>query len=90
MTASDIAILVDAFDQLSSGGFKMEAEWQAAHAICQVHEGEKAFDWGHAFCHRIEGDEWNAGYWYRRAGKSVPAGSFADEWVAMRSELLTS
>jgi hypothetical protein len=86
--ASETAELVEAFDRLATADFVMGPEWEAVHELCQAHEGEQAFDWGHALCHRIEGDEWNAGYWYRRAGKPVAAGSFADEWAAMRSELL--
>ncbi|MGO8506796.1 hypothetical protein AB9F35_36580, partial [Rhizobium leguminosarum] len=43
--------------------------------------------WGHALCHRIEGDDLNADYWYRRAGKMRGMGSMADEWSAMRAEL---
>lgn len=86
--ASQIAALVEAFDHLAAADFAMGAEWKAVHDICQVHEGEQPFDWGHALCHRIEGDEWNAGYWYRQARKPVAAGSFADEWAAMRPALL--
>ncbi|MCB0606716.1 MAG: hypothetical protein KDD12_03310 [Lewinella sp.] len=36
--------------------------------------------WLHAFLHRDEGDNWNAGYWYRQAGKPVPAVSIETEW----------
>lgn len=85
--ASETAELVEAFDRLATADFGMGAEWENVHGLCQAHEGEQAFDWGHALCHRIEGDEWNAGYWYRRAGKPVSTGSFTDEWAAMRSEL---
>ncbi|MGI2035845.1 hypothetical protein ACRQ1B_26040 [Rhizobium panacihumi] len=85
--ASDIATLVEAFDCLAMAGFVMGSEWEAVHNLCQAHEGKQAFDWGHALCHRIEGDEWNAGYWYRRAGKPVAAGPFAEEWAAVRAAL---
>jgi len=27
-----------------------------------------------------EGDEWNAGYWYKRAGRPKCSLSFEDEW----------
>jgi hypothetical protein len=86
--ASQISTLVEAFDRLAAADFAMGAEWKAVHDICQAHEGEQAFDWGHALCHRVEGDTWNAGYWYRLAGKSVARGSFGDEWAAMRPALL--
>ncbi len=81
------AILVEAVDRLATVGFVMGPEWKAVHNLCQAHEGEAAFDWGHALCHRIEGDEWNAGYWYRRAGRPVADGSFAEEWAGMRAVL---
>lgn len=85
----ELAALIAAFDRLAANDFAMGAGWDDVHNLCQAHEGEQAFDWGHALCHRIEGDEWNAGYWYRRAGKPVAAGSFADEWAAMRVTLST-
>jgi hypothetical protein len=85
---SDLKRIIDALDQLAEAGFAMGAEWKVVHDLCQAHEGEQIFDWGHALCHRVEGDEWNAGYWYRRADKAVARGSFAEEWAAMRHVLL--
>ncbi len=35
--------------------------------------------WIHAYLHRKEGDEWNAGYWYRRAGKPFPKTTLEQE-----------
>jgi hypothetical protein len=86
---SDLASLIEAFDKLAAAEVAMGPEWQAVHNLCQNHEGEQPFDWGHALCHRIEGDDWNAGYWYRRAGRPVANGTFADEWAAMRVEIST-
>jgi hypothetical protein len=86
---SDPASLIAAFDRLAAADFTMGPQWQAVHNLCQNHEGEQPFDWGHALCHRIEGDDWNAGYWYRRAGKPVANGAFADEWAAMKVEIST-
>lgn len=34
----------------------------------------------HAYLHRVEGDENNAGYWYRRAGKPHSSAPRAEEW----------
>ncbi len=87
MAGSDLARLIEAFDHLAAKDFKIGPEWEAVHEICQSHEGEQIFDWGHALCHRVEGDDWNAGYWYRRAGKTVGAGTIADEWSVMRPVL---
>jgi len=85
---SDTQSLEEALDGLKAGGFAVGPQWHAAHDICQAHEGEAAFDWVHALCHRIEGDDWNADYWYRRAGKARGPGGVAEEWAAMRCELL--
>lgn len=83
----ELTSLIAAFDRLAAAGFINGPDWEDVHNLCQQHEGEQAFDWGHALCHRIEGDDWNAGYWYRRAGRSVATGSFADEWAAMKAAL---
>lgn len=34
----------------------------------------------HAYLHRKEGDQWNAEYWYRRAGVAVYHGTLEEEW----------
>ena len=81
MSHPDLALMIAAFDRLAETGFAAGPQWAGVHDICQAHEGEPAFDWGHALCHRIEGDDWNAGYWYRRAG------SFTEEWAARRAVL---
>ncbi len=86
MDREDLARLIEAFDRLAVTGFTMGADWDAVHDICQAHEGQAPFDWGHALCHRIEGDDWNADYWYRRAGKTR-TGPIAEEWAVMKTEL---
>jgi hypothetical protein len=61
--------------------------WDEAHKLVQdEHSGEAA--WVHAYLHRVEGDLGNAGYWYRRAGKPVAAGSLETEWEGIASALL--
>jgi len=42
----------------------------------------------HAYLHRKEGDQANAGYWYRRAGKAAATCALADEWEAIAEALL--
>ncbi|OIN59186.1 hypothetical protein [Arsenicibacter rosenii] len=62
--------------------------WEQAHTIAQSKEGTKAYDRLHAYLHRKEGDEWNAGYWYRRAGAPVFKGSLQAEWEELVRENL--
>ena len=45
-----------------------KSDWDRAHTLAQAGNDE-ASAWVHAHLHRVEGDEANAGYWYRRAGK---------------------
>lgn len=56
-----------------------KGNWEAAHQVAQDHEGERDFDRLHAYLHRVEGDSWNADYWYRRAGTTMPAQSPEEE-----------
>jgi hypothetical protein len=76
-----------ALEQLKAGGYHTGPGWDAAHDICQAHEGEAVFDRIHALIHRIEGDTANAGYWYRRAGVSPFTGGFAEEAAAIRADM---
>lgn len=74
-----------ALDLLKAGGFRPGEEWEQAHQICQSQEGSALYDWVHALVHRIEGDDANAGYWYRRAGRARQSGSVEDEWQLIRT-----
>jgi hypothetical protein len=71
---------------LRKGGLAMGTEWQKAHELCQMQEGDPAHDIVHALVHWIEGDDANAAYWYRRAGRR-PAASIADEWQRLAAEM---
>jgi hypothetical protein len=61
--------------------------WEAAHDAAQ---GDETPDgaWVHAYLHRKEGDLGNAGYWYRRAGHSVPKCGLPQEWDEIAAALL--
>ena len=63
-------------------------DWDAAHRVAQDVESPDG-SWVHAYLHRKEGDLGNAGYWYRRAGRSAASGSLDDEWAAIAAALLT-
>jgi hypothetical protein len=62
-------------------------EWEAAHAIAQD-DPSAAGAWVHAWLHRVEGDDANAGYWYRRARRPVAAGPTDAEARAITAALL--
>lgn len=62
--------------------------WNRAHELVQDIETSTAARL-HAYLHRREGDEGNAGYWYRRAGQAFPVGQTLDEeWESLARELL--
>ncbi|MCR9071369.1 MAG: hypothetical protein NXI18_06575 [Alphaproteobacteria bacterium] len=61
--------------------------WETAHETVQADDGAPAA-WVHAHLHRFEGDEMNAGYWFRRAGKPHTKGDLDEEWTAMVAALL--
>ncbi|GAB3325201.1 hypothetical protein GCM10027299_23020 [Larkinella ripae] len=63
-------------------------DWEHAHEIAQSREGTRDYDRLHAYLHRKEGDDWNAGYWYRRAGASVFTGSLDEEWKELAETFL--
>jgi hypothetical protein len=65
-----------------------KGEWDRAHHIVQD-DPSRAAAWVHAYLHRIEGDEANAGYWYRQAGQPHATGELDDEWQTIVTSLLT-
>ncbi len=65
-----------------------KGEWDRAHGCAQQREGDPGCDWVHAYLHRQEGDDANAGYWYRRAGHKPPTIPLAEEWASIATRLL--
>jgi hypothetical protein len=62
-------------------------DWNSAHQIVQNLDGETAA-WLHGVLHMIEGDESNARYWYRQAGRAYPGRARIEaEIEAIRSSL---
>lgn len=51
-----------------------KGDWTRAHESAQQDEGPDG-SWVHAYLHRKEGDNGNAGYWYGRAGKPLVRGA---------------
>jgi hypothetical protein len=64
-----------------------KGDWRQAHDRAQEDEGPEG-SWVHAYLHRKEGDQENAAYWYRRAGKPVCREPFEAEWRRIVSALL--
>ena len=76
-------------DQVALAGLWWDAkgDWTRAHESAQQDEGP-AGAWVHAYLHRKEGDNSNAGYWYGRAGKPASRASFEIEWAEIAESLL--
>jgi len=56
-----------------------KGDWKQAHALVMADDSAAAA-WVHAHLHRVEGDESNAGYWYRRAGRPHSQAPLDAEW----------
>lgn len=68
--------LVEAVERAIAG------DWDGAHKIVQVHEEDPDACWIHACLHKLEPDEANSRYWYRRSGHAY------EEYADGRAELL--
>lgn len=67
--------------------FIAKGNWEASHDIAQeLHTPVGSLIHGHL--HRVEGDDWNAKYWYRKAGKSYPTESTSEELKNIIKEML--
>src|SRR5262245_57205148 len=62
-------------------------QWDAAHDLAQQ-AGDREGAWVHAYLHRKEGDDSNAGYWYARAGRPMASASLEAEWREIVAALL--
>jgi hypothetical protein len=64
-----------------------KGEWARAHEMVDdlsTHDAMAV----HAYLHRKEGVEWNAEYWYARAGKKFHRPTLEAEWTALVEGLL--
>ena len=72
---------------LKSLWYDGKGDWKSAHdLIDRLDDLTSAHV--HAYLHRVEGDLWNAKYWYDRAKQPVFKGELADEWQQLVKMLL--
>lgn len=64
--------------------FALNDEWHNAHLLAQD-SNHKLAHWMHAVLHKIEGDEWNSRYWYKRTDKQYE--DFADSTAELEAIL---
>lgn len=64
---------------LESLWYEGKGDWEHAHDLVNDLTGQDAA-YVHAYLHRKEGDQWNASYWYRNAGKPKPSCTLEEEW----------
>ena len=67
--------------------YDAHGDWDTAHRMIDHLEDNTAC-WVHAYLHRKEGDTGNAGYWYHKANKKMPAISLQQEWETIVKALL--
>ncbi|MBV8888627.1 MAG: hypothetical protein JO305_03055 [Alphaproteobacteria bacterium] len=67
--------------------WQAKGDWHRAHRCAQA-QGDQQGAWAHAHLHRVEGDQSNAGGWYRRAGKNPSTASLDEEWETIARALL--
>jgi hypothetical protein len=64
-----------------------KGDWDKAHRIV-MDESSREAAWVHAYLHRVEGDETNAGYWYRQAQQRPAKGALEAEWQGIVEALI--
>ncbi|PAW64876.1 MAG: hypothetical protein B9S34_11875 [Opitutia bacterium Tous-C1TDCM] len=86
--ARDPAPPVDWSGALAGLWHDAKGDWHAAHTAAQEDRSREG-SWVHAYLHRKEGDRANAGYWYAKAGRPMPAENiaFALEWEQLARAL---
>jgi hypothetical protein len=68
--------------ELKSLWYDLKGNWDLAHDQVDHLDGKSAAR-VHAYLHRKEGDQWNADYWYRRAGEKRSSLTLDQEWLEL-------
>jgi len=72
----------DVSNYLEALWYDKKDNWGKAHAIAQdIHDPYGS--WIHGYLHRVEGDEWNARYWYSKANQKMPEDPLEEEWESL-------
>ena len=66
-----------------------KGDWKRAHALVDELETPEGMA-VHAYLHRKEGEQWNADYWYRLAGRTYHRTELSEEWTALVEGLLSN
>jgi hypothetical protein len=64
-----------------------KGDWDKAHECAQARDDAAGMS-VHAYLHRKEGDQDNAGYWYRRVRKPPATATLEEEWEDLARALL--
>jgi hypothetical protein len=65
-----------------------KGDWSRAHELVDELETPDGMA-VHAYLHRKEGEQWNADYWYRLAGRAYHRTDLKEEWIALVEGLLS-
>ncbi len=65
-----------------------KGNWKSAHDLINDEEEQLDCMWVHAYLHRKEGDNVNAGYWYKKADKPFSKAPLEIEWETILMTLL--
>jgi len=66
-----------------------KGDWAQAHSLVDSLDTPQGMA-VHAYLHRKEGANWNADYWYSRAGRTFQRPTLEDEWEALVVSLLAA
>ncbi len=75
-------------DLIQAVGLALDGDWDGAHRLVQAHESDATACWLHACLHKMEPDEANSRYWYRRSGHAYEEyGDGRTELIAIKAAL---
>ena len=78
---------VDLSAALQALWWDAKGDWKRAHQLAQSQK-DQVGAWVHAYLHRVEGDESNAGFWYRRAERVHSKAALDVEWREIAGDLI--